>query len=160
LMLGWAFGWRTMALATVFWGCNAPANFYWTGGAFLRQDWIFFLIASLCLARKRKFVLSGAALTWSSLLRIFPVIMFVGAGVLILFHLVRHRRFHPDHVRFIGGAALAGAILIPASIAVTTPTAYKDFIGHISLHRNTPLTNHMGLETILAHNWDGRMVYT
>ena len=36
----WAFGWRVMAVATVFWGCNAPANFYWTGGAFLRQDWI------------------------------------------------------------------------------------------------------------------------
>src|SRR6187399_1672313 len=56
VMFGWAFGWRAMAVATVFWGCNAPANFYWTGGAFLRQDWIFLLIACLCLLRKRKFV--------------------------------------------------------------------------------------------------------
>ena len=40
-------GASTGAIATVFWGCNAPANFYWTGGAFMRQDWFFFLVASL-----------------------------------------------------------------------------------------------------------------
>jgi hypothetical protein len=105
-------------------------------------------------------MLSGAALTWSALLRIFPVLAFTGIGLIMLFHLIRHRRVHPDHVRFIGGCVLAAGLLIPASIAVTTPTAYQDFIGHISLHRSTPLTNHMGLETILAHTPDGRMVYT
>jgi len=68
LLFYWAFGFRVMAVATVFWGCNAPANFYWTGGAFLRQDWLFFLIAALCCARKRKFFLAGGALTWSALL--------------------------------------------------------------------------------------------
>ena len=71
LLIRWAFGWRTMAIATVFWGCNAPANFYWTGGAFLRQDWFFLLVAALCFAKKRYFALAGAALTWSALLRIF-----------------------------------------------------------------------------------------
>jgi hypothetical protein len=160
LMLGWAFGWRAMAMATVFWGCNAPANFYWTGGAFLRQDWIFFFMAALCLARKRKFMLSGGALTWSSLLRIFPVISFVGIALVMLFYLIRHRRVHPDHLRFVGGCVVAAGLLIPASILVTTPTAYQDFIAHIRLHRSTPLTNHMGLETMLAHNGEGRMVYT
>jgi len=159
LMLNWAFGWRVMALATVFWGCNAPANFYWTGGAFLRQDWIFLFVSSMCLARKRKFVLSGAALTWSSLLRIFPVLAFTGIGLVMLFHLIRHRRLHRDHQRFIAGCVLAAGLLVPASIAVTTPTAYQEFIAHIRLHRSTPLTNHMGLETMVAHDWDGRMVY-
>src|SRR4029434_10353702 len=78
LLLNWAFGWRVMAIATVFWGCNAPADFYWTGGAFLRMDWMFFLVASLCLARQSMCVLSGAALTWSALLRVFPLILFAG----------------------------------------------------------------------------------
>src|SRR5688572_33429761 len=106
-----------MTVATIFWGCNAPANFYWTGGAFMRQDWIFFLMASLCLARKRYFVLSGAALAWASLLRIFPVALFGGAAIIIGFHLLRHRRFHKDHVRFIAGAVGAVALLVPISVA-------------------------------------------
>src|SRR5690606_38988113 len=55
----WAFGWRVTAIASVFWGCNAAANFYWTGGGFLRQDWVFFFVASLCLAKKRHFATSG-----------------------------------------------------------------------------------------------------
>jgi hypothetical protein len=83
----WAFGWRIGALATVFWGCNAPANFYWTGGAFLRQDWFFLLVASLALARRRRFFLAGFALTWSALLRVFPMIFFGGWAIIMVFHL-------------------------------------------------------------------------
>jgi hypothetical protein len=160
LMLNWAFGWRVMAIATVFWGCNAPANFYWTGGAFLRQDWIFFLLASVCLTRKRKFMLGGAALAWSSLLRIFPVALFGGAGLVMLMTWLRTRRLDKDHLRFFAGSALAAAVLVPASIAVAGPHSYRDFAAHIGLHKDTPLTNHMGLETMLVHNWDGRMVFT
>jgi hypothetical protein len=160
LLIKWAFGWRAMALATIFWGCNAPANFYWTGGAFLRQDWIFFIIASLCLTRKRHFVLGGAALTWAALLRIFPVALFGGVGLIMLFQLIRTRRFHRDHVRFAAGALLAAAVLVPASIAATQPRAYQDFAAHIGLHKDTPLTNHMGLETMLVHDWEGRMVFS
>src|SRR3954469_23329321 len=160
LLFYWAFGFRIMAVATVFWGCNAPANFYWTGGAVLRQGWIFLAIAAVCLARKRKFALSGAALTWSSLLRVFPVVMFGGVALIMLFTLIRTRRFARDQLRFVAGAALAGAILIPASIAATEPNAYQAFAAHIGLHKDTPLTNHMGLETMLVHNWDGRMVFS
>ena len=160
LLIGWAFGWRIMTVATVFWGCNAPANFYWTGGAFMRMDYIFFLVAAVCLARKRRFGLAGAALTWSSLLRVFPVILFFGWGVMILIHLIRHRAFHPDHKRLIAGCAVAAGVLIPASIAVTGVDAYKEFAHHISVHKRTPLTNTMGLETVLEHDWEGRMRFT
>ncbi len=160
LMLNWAFGWRTMALATIFWGCNAPANFYWTGGAFLRQDWLFLVMAALCCARKRKFVLSGAALTWASLLRVFPLVLFGGVGLIMVFDFVRKRRIIRDHLRFVAGCVLSAAILIPVSIAATNPDAYDEFVAHIALHKDTPLTNHMGLETILVHDWDGRMLFT
>lgn len=160
LLLYWAFGWRTMALATIFWGCNAPANFYWTGGAFLRQDWLFLTIASLCCARKRKFVLSGGALTWAALLRVFPLVLFGGVGLIMLFQLIRKRVIAKDHLRFLAGCLITAGVLVPASIAATGPSAYKDFAAHISMHKGTALTNHMGLETILVHNWDGRMVFT
>lgn len=160
LLLYWAFGWRTMAMATIFWGCNAPANFYWTGGAFLRQDWIFLVVASLCCARKRKFVLCGIALTWAALLRVFPLVLFGGVGLIMLFQLLRKRNICKDHLQFLGGCVLAAGLLVPASIASTGPNTYSEFAAHIGLHKGTALTNHMGLETILVHNWDGRMVFT
>jgi len=159
-MIGWAFGLRTMAIASVFWGCNAPANFYWTGGAFLRQDWIFLLVAAMALARKRKFALAGAALTWSSLLRVFPMIFFGGWVIVVGIHLWKKRTLHPDHRRLIAGCVVCAGLLIPASVVVAGPNAYKEFISHIKVHNRTPLTNHMGLETILVHNWDGRMRFT
>jgi hypothetical protein len=160
LMLNWAFGWRIMAIASVFWGCNSPANFYWTGGAFLRQDWIFLLVASVCFARKKKYALAGGAMTWSSLLRVFPMIAFAGWAILIAFHWLKHRTLHPNHRRLLAGCVVCAGLLIPASVVVTGPESYREFIAHIRVHNRTPLTNHMGLETILVHNWSGRMRFT
>jgi hypothetical protein len=172
-LLVWAFGWRTTAIAVVFWGCNKAADFYWTGGAFLRQDWWFFLVASLCLTRKKYFFLAGFALMWSALLRIFPAIFFAGWAIMIVIHVVLRARgirrsengetgllsyLHPSHRKLIGGALLALAILVPASIASTGGGAYKDFYQHtLKTLQHTALTNHMGLESVMVHNWDGRM---
>ena len=160
VVLAWAFGWRVMAVASVFWGTNAAANFYWTGGAFLRQDWVFLLVASVCCARKRKFALSGAALTWSSLLRVFPMIVFAGWAIVVGFHFLKHRKLHPDHQRLIMGCIVAGGLLIPTSMVVAGPESWREFAAHIKVHNRTPLTNHMGLETMLVHDWHGRMRFT
>ncbi len=175
LLINWAFGWRIMAICGVFWGCNAAANFYWTGGAFLRQDWLFLLVASVCLARKRKFFWAGGALMWSALLRVFPAILFFGWGVIVLFYIIDRLRgrpavdgskgllsyLHPDHRRLIGGSLVALGTLVPLSIMTAGGTeAYKEFYQHIQVHKDTPLTNHMGLPTILTHTWEGRMRFT
>lgn len=159
-LFAWAFGWRISAIASIFWATNAAGNFYWTGGAFLRHDWIFLFVASVCFAKKRWYLLSGAALTWSALLRVFPAVAGFAWGVMILLYLIKHRRFHPDHLRFVAGALIAGTVLVPSSLYVAGPTSYGDFAHHIALHKNTPLTNHMGLEVILAHEWDERMYFT
>jgi hypothetical protein len=156
-MLAWGFGWKVAAIGAVFWGCNGAGNFYWTGGGFLREDWMWFFIASLSLAKRRYFGLSGAAFVWAGLLRLFPLAAGFGWGVLILAYWLRHRRFHRDHKRFLAGCAVAFCVLVPVSLAVAGPASYKEFASHISLHKNTPLTNHMGFETMLVHNWDGRM---
>jgi hypothetical protein len=163
------------AVAAIFWGCNSAANFYWTGGAFLRQDWLFLLVASLALARKRYFALAGAALMWAALLRVFPAALFGGWIAMVVIYFVERLRgrpaidgrkgllgyIHPDHRRLIAGAVIAMAVLVPASMATTGGTqAYKEFFDHIQTHKHTPLTNHMGLPTILSHNWEGRMRFT
>ena len=40
------------ALALLVFSTNFPSRFYWTGGAFLRWDWLFWMIASACLLKK------------------------------------------------------------------------------------------------------------
>jgi hypothetical protein len=175
LMIHWAFGWRVGAIATAFWGCNAAANFYWTGGAFLRQDWMFFLVASVCFNRKGKHFLAGASLMWSALLRVFPALLFFGWASMIVMHIISRLRgkpaengetgllsyLAPSHKRLILGATVALAVLLPWSLASTRGIqTYKDFAHHIDVHKKTPLTNHMGLPTVLSHNWEGRMRFT
>ena len=175
VLIGWAFGYRAMAIGAVFWGCNAAANFYWTGGAFLRQDWLFLLVASVCFARKQMFFWAGAALMWSALLRVFPAVLFFGWGVMVLYYTLGRLRgrpavdgktgllsyLHPHHRHLIASSMMALKMLMPASILTAEDmNAYKEFAAHISVHKHTPLTNHMGLPTILTHTWEGRMRFT
>jgi hypothetical protein len=157
LLLFWAFGWRVGAVATVFWGCNGVSDFHWLGGAFLRQEWLFLLVASLCLARKRRFGWAGFCLGWAALSRVFPVIFFAGWAIPITLHWIRRRRLHPDHKRLVLGCGLALCVLIPASVVVTRPTVFAEWIDRMQVVERTQLTDKMGLERILGHGWENRM---
>ena len=169
LLLGWAFGWRVMTVAAVFWGCNFPSSFFWVGGGFLRFDWVFFLVAATCFIRKRRFALGGAALAASTLLRAFPILFCVACAIVVLVQLVRTRALHADHRRLIAGFAIASALLVPASMVATASDdpgrslpsrlvqPYVEWTERITTQKGTPLTNNMGLDTVLAHDWDGRM---
>jgi hypothetical protein len=164
--LWWAFGWRVAAVAAIFWGTQASAPFYWTGGAFLRQDWLFFLVMAACLARKRWFALAGASMVYAGLLRVFPGLTVIGWLVVCGAYLWRHKRFRPEHLRTIMGGCVAAAILVGASLAVVGTDSYQKFFQHtIRIHDQTPLTNHMGLRVLVGHNVgtgkeSGRMKYT
>jgi hypothetical protein len=85
----------------------------------------------------------------------------------MLFTLLRRfRRGHGawllrEHRRVILGALAAALVLVPASLSVTGGGAYREFAEHtLRVHNTTPLSNHMGLETMLAHGWEGRMRFT
>jgi hypothetical protein len=153
----WAFGWRVMSVAIIFWGCQLPAEYFWTGGAFMRQDWVFYLVLSGCLVRKRYFALGGASFAYSTLLRVFPGVLIVGWLVVAGTYLWKHKRMHPSHTRVMLGGIAATAILVPLSIAFAGASSYPEFYKHIQVHNNTPLTNNMGLATVLAQGYEGRM---
>ena len=52
LLAWWAFGWRTTCVALAVFATNFPSRFYWTGGAFLRWDWLFYFVGGICLVKK------------------------------------------------------------------------------------------------------------
>ncbi|WP_437947402.1 hypothetical protein WME98_42570 [Sorangium sp. So ce296] len=164
--LYWAFGWRVFAVAAIFWGCQSSAPFYWTGGAFLRQDWLFYLVLSACLIRKRYYKLAGASMVYAGLLRIFPGLPVIGWLTVAGIYLVRHKRMARSHVQVLIGGVLAAAVLIPVSMKVSGKDSYKQFYEHtLKVHDQTPLTNHMGLRVLVGHKpgtgvESGRMKYT
>ncbi|HET9951079.1 MAG TPA: hypothetical protein VFS09_04720 [Candidatus Eisenbacteria bacterium] len=159
--VAWAFGWRVACVSIIFFGTNEPALFFWTGGAFLRQDWFLFAMAGICLLKRGKPALGGASLAVSTLLRVFPLGFFVAIGLRILWVLFRERRIDPTAAKIVAGAALATAILIPASSVVAgSASAWPEFVKNTKKHAGSPLTNYMGLRTIVGFRWETRQRFT
>ncbi len=149
-LLLWAFGGRVAWLATVFWGTQAPSAFSWTGGAFLRQDWLFLVVLCAALLRKRYFFWAGVALAWAAALRVFPVLLFAGPCIVVLAHWWRSRSWLSAHRSFVLGTALTFVISLSTTLAVFGPRYHAEFAQHISMHADTPVANHMSLRSLLS----------
>ena len=151
----WAFGWRATCVALMWWGFNFPARFYWNGGSMLRYDWLLWLVVGICLLKKRHPFSAGMALTYSTLLRIFPGFVVAALMLKALARIVRHRRLvvSRSHLRFAAGCIVAMAILIPASSwAAGGLDAWTEFARNSNKHLHTALTNNMGLKTVIGYD--------
>jgi len=171
-MTWWAFGWRAMCVALAVFATNFPSRFYWTGGAFLRWDWLFYLVGGICLVKKERPLLGGFFLGYTTLLRIFPLFVFSGPLLLILRQVWGSREgrqwWQPEPwdnwkgalaridrrlVRILAGAALSVAILVPISLVTSNGIeGYRAFRFNTQKHKETPLTNYMGLRTVVAYS--------
>jgi len=154
-----AFGWRILCAGLVFWGTNFTAAYGWTGGSFLRQDWLAFTVASICLLRMGWLPAAGFALTWAALIRIFPGVIVLGPGLAVLMEMLRRRRFFlsRDHMRFAAGCIAALLILVPVSSAVSGGfRAWPDFLARSVVYYGTHATNTIGFPAILAYEHSTR----
>jgi hypothetical protein len=149
-LIGWAFGWRVLAVSLLVFATNFPSRFYWIGGAFLRYDWLFYLVAAIACLRKSRPATAGAALACAAGLRVFPVFLFVGPALALGWQL-RRRTIDPSLRRFFTAAALAGALLFGVSLTGSGGLpAYRAFAENTAKHQATGLVNNMGLRTVLA----------
>lgn len=151
--VGWAFGLRTLCVTLVFWGAQWPANFTFTWGAFLRQDWLFYLLLAVALAKRRRYGLAGASLAASALVRVFPALLAIPVVAGAVFGLRRRGRVPGAHARFLRGFAVGGASLLALSLAVLGPRAHAEFASHLATHSRAAMTNLMGLKTIAVFDW-------
>jgi hypothetical protein len=157
----WAFGWRPLCVALIYWGYNFPARFYWNGGAFLRYDWLFWMVVGICLLKKDKMALGGASLTYATLLRIFPGYVVAGMVAKALYEMIQQRKFviSKEHQRFAVGCLITMAVLIPASSwASGGLSSWWKFAQNSDKHLETPLTNNMGLKTVIGWDYDTRAI--
>lgn len=155
-MILWAFGLRACALAVLVWGTGYPWAYFWTGGSFARVPWFFMAVASVCLLKRGFPLLSGFALSWSALLRLFPAALAGGPMATAVDRFVRRKKIARPWLdstdkRFIAGGVLGLVVLFGASVAVNGWKAHPEFLSNTLKHAETPLTNHMGLPTILSY---------
>jgi len=162
----WTFGWRVACVAAIWWGTNYPARYTYIGGAFLREDWLALAVAAICFARRERMWLSGFAVTWSALLRIFPGFLVIGllAKIGVDSWRARRLRVSPSHWRFAGGALLALLIWLPISISVgvgghADPSVWSRFAKNSRKHLATPLTNNVGLPALISFEPSTRAVH-
>jgi hypothetical protein len=217
-MLWWAFGPRVFALGLIMLGCNwASRFFYWTGGAMLRHDWLFYTVAVICLFKKGRPFLAGVALAYAALLRLFPGLMLLGP-LLAGFEYARRKLgwrspsdfvpapvlrgdalfvvskwgtrqlwgkplpvgehpkwgdakepdlddppregldaklpgwLDPAFARFLAGGAITTVLLVGASLQFLGGVeTWQKFAANTQKHASTPLTNHMGLRTVMSY---------
>lgn len=157
--VSWAFGWRAMCVALVYWGTNFPARFAWAGGSFLREDWLALSIVGLCLLRRGYPGAAGASLAWAACLRIFPTWLLGGVVLKAVTRTLTGRpmRLSRGFRRLAFGSALALAILVPLGSAVAGGwQAWVGFKDNIIKHASTPVANRMGLATLAAYDHEHR----
>jgi hypothetical protein len=154
----WAFGWRIACVGLVFWGTSYLTRFGWTGGAFLRQDWLAASVVSLALLRRRHPAASGFLLSCAAMIRIFPVLIASGLVLKAALSMLRRRswRPEPDHLRFAGGAIAAALLVLPLSVAIAGAGGWPGFVSNSQVHLDTPLQNYMGLKTALSYDHSRR----
>jgi hypothetical protein len=152
LMVWWAFGPRGFAIAALTLGLNFSNRYYWTGGAFLRHDWVFYLVASICLLKKDKPFLGGMAFAYAVLLRLFPGLVVLGPLLAAGEYFRVHRKLDPRFLKWVAGGVVATVVLVGASFAFFGGVStWQHFEQNTVKHANTPLTNHMGLRTVLSY---------
>ncbi|MCO6430807.1 MAG: hypothetical protein J5J00_08090 [Deltaproteobacteria bacterium] len=159
----WGFGVRAASIAIIFWGTNFLSPYYWTGGGFLRHDWLAFGLAGLALLKREKAFAAGAAITYSALLRLFPVFLIAGVIFKVL-HAIRQGRgaLPREEFRFLFGCAAALLVLLPLSVFTYKGDGnlWREFVANIEKHAATPLTNYMGLNTVLSYSQSERAAIT
>jgi len=156
LMIFWAFGLRATALSVLIWGTGYPWAYFWTGGSFARVPWLFMAVAAVALLKRGYPLLSGFTLSWSALLRLFPAALAGGPIAALVDRFIRRKKIDRPWLdstdkRFIIGGVLGLLVLCTASIAVNGMDAHPQFLTNTLKHSETPLTNHMGLPTILSY---------
>jgi hypothetical protein len=153
-LVWWAFGWRVTCVGLLIFATNFPSRYYWTGGSFLRWDWLFYLVAGVCLLKKEKPLLAGRGAGLLDALRVFPGFIFAGPVLAGVIELVKHKRWNRTYLQLGAGALISVLVLVPISLKVGGGTkAYSAFVKNTEKHKETALTNYMGLRTIVAYRY-------
>ncbi len=152
LMIWYAFGFVTMAFSVVFWGANPIVLFDYTGGAFMRQNWIVSLITGICLFKKNKEILAGAFIANSVGVRLFPGIFMVIPAFQFVYKWIKEKRFPVRLFRFGSSTVVFFIAFILLSLVFAGGTrSWKVFLKNATEHNKGIYTNHISYRNIFSY---------
>jgi hypothetical protein len=137
------FGLEALAATALAFGLGYCSRYYWTGGAFLRQDWIAAIVICAAALRVECYALAGAFLAYAACCRVFPVLFVLPLAAFAL--APGHRkRYGQAAINFsLGFAALAALLAIAGCLTGRGPGAWVE-----SAHRLLLQTSAMGPNAI------------
>ncbi len=145
------FGLEMGGLFSVYFFVNILNDYGYISGGLLRYDWLFCIVAAVCLLEKRRYASSSVFLTVSAMLRIFPAVLFYGIGVSIVRKVKATRTVDKESMRFVLAAGMTGLalFLLPAACLGSALQPWKEFSAKTSLHNDGVYVNNLGLRGIV-----------
>jgi len=154
LLILMAFGFEPFCFAVIYFGLNGLSRFAWTGGAFLRYDWLFWAVAGVAALRRGRMATAGFAVGYSALLRLFPACLAIGLALKAISEAVSLRRASAlaRYLSFALGLGAGAAVLLPLSFwACGSPTAWQGFRENTRRLLATEAANFIGLGPVSAY---------
>jgi len=148
------FGARVGCWCLVLLGLGYAGRFHFTGGAFLRHDWLAAVLVGVCMLERARYRVAGMLLGWAAMSRIFPVLIFAGPLLLAVRRLRSGERPSWYRPLFFGATAAVLLGLLAGTGAGRGVEAWPEFARAIRLHSSEWLTNNVGLEIPLLYDGD------
>jgi hypothetical protein len=145
-----AFGFRTSLLAVVFLGSLVFMAHGTIRGAFLRLDWLAFLVIATCALKRDRYKTAGALVAFAGMVRIFPLVFAFGLGAKLVWDLLASRRVNRRHVEFLVTLAIVAILLVALSLATGGGLeSWETFWTKIQFHDTHMSPLRVGFKTLL-----------
>ena len=151
-LIYYSFGFESACAATCFFCVNFFAGYDWTGGAFLRYDWFFWSVASICALRLGFKKFAGFSLIYALLLRVFPGCLLAGVLLQAGMKALLQKSTAPllEQTQLLKGCLIGLVLLVPMSFAVhPTVSTWTGFYENTRKMVSHSAQNHVGLVTFL-----------
>ncbi|MBK7583920.1 MAG: hypothetical protein IPI67_27460 [Myxococcales bacterium] len=163
-MIWRAFGVRTALVCAIIFGAN---DFYMFGtcwaGATLRHDWLAYLAMGIAALKLNRWILAGALLMLSGMIRAFPFFALVGVALPTLWWLIDHVRTtkrlpsialikseQMPFLKIVLGALVTGIVLFAASSAMFGLRSWPEWLHKVSMLQRDPHVNHVSLRALIG----------
>jgi hypothetical protein len=145
------FGFDVGALFAACFFVNILNDHEYISGSLLRYDWLFCIVAAVCLLEKRRYASSSFLLALSAMIKVFPAVLFYGIAVAIFQKWRSTRALGENFKRFILTAGVTGVVLflLPAVYLGSVLQPWREFSAKTALHDSGVYVNHLGLRGIV-----------
>ena len=144
------FGFEVAALFSIYFYVNALNDYDYIAGSLLRYDWLFCIVAAVCLLKKGRYASSSFFLTVSAMMRVFPALLFCGIALSCYQKMKATRTLDKKLKRFVLAAGVTGLLLflLPA-VSMGSLRPWNDFFAKTELHDSGVYVNHLGLRGVV-----------